>query len=219
MYASLLMYICNTFVCHIWIVSTTFDVNVWLLTYMCHFWYICVTIDVYVSLLIYMRHFWYICVTFDLYVSLVCCVTFDIYASPLTYMCLFWDTRVTFDVYVSLLTWCVRCLLITESPKTPSHYRYQIYTGLAVFKLRFLVFLCILRFRFLKFMFSTLQSRSCFQLANSCLLRGHEGSLLRIDILSFFFWFTDCYIFEVVCWVFSTLNMFSFVILSLFSSW
>jgi len=21
--------------------------------------------------------------------------------------------------------WCVRCLLITESPKTPSHYRYQ----------------------------------------------------------------------------------------------
>jgi len=48
----------------------------------------------------------------------------------------------------------VRCLLITESPKTPSHYRYQIkvlgyipYTGLAVFSLRFLVFLCILRFR------------------------------------------------------------------------
>ena len=24
------------------------------------------------------------------------------------------------------LWWCVRCLLITESPKTPSHYRYQI---------------------------------------------------------------------------------------------
>ena len=22
--------------------------------------------------------------------------------------------------------WCVRCLLITESPRTPSHYRYQI---------------------------------------------------------------------------------------------
>ena len=36
--------------------------------------------------------------------------------------------------------WCERCLLITESPKTPSHYRYLIwvlvyipYTGLAVF--------------------------------------------------------------------------------------
>jgi len=29
---------------------------------------------------------------------------------------------------------------------------------------------------------------------------------------------TNWYIFEVVCWVFSTLNMFSFVILSLFSS-
>jgi len=29
---------------------------------------------------------------------------------------------------LALLTWCwcVRCLLITESPKTPSHYRYQI---------------------------------------------------------------------------------------------
>jgi len=24
------------------------------------------------------------------------------------------------------LQWCVRCLLITESPKTPYHYRYQI---------------------------------------------------------------------------------------------
>ena len=50
--------------------------------------------------------------------------------------------------------WCVRCLLIPESPKTPGHYRYQFwvlgyipYTGLLVFSLRFLVFLCILRFR------------------------------------------------------------------------
>ena len=32
------------------------------------------------------------------------------------------------------------------------------------------------------------------------------------------FFVTDWYIFEVVCWVFSTLNMFSFVVLSLFSS-
>ena len=37
-------------------------------------------------------------------------------------------------------TWCERCLLITESPNTPGHYRYLIwvlgyipYTGLAVF--------------------------------------------------------------------------------------
>ena len=44
-----------------------------------------------------------------------------------------------------------------ESPKTLSHYRYQIwvlgyipYTGLAVFSLRFLVFLCVLRFRIFK---------------------------------------------------------------------
>ena len=50
--------------------------------------------------------------------------------------------------------WCERCLLITESPKTPGHYRYLIWVlvyipnmGLAVFSLRFLVFLCILRFR------------------------------------------------------------------------
>ena len=34
-------------------------------------------------------------------------------------------------------------------------------------------------------MFLTLQSRSCLQLTNSCLLWGHEGSLLWIDILSF----------------------------------
>jgi len=108
--------------------------------------------------------------------------------------------------------WCVRCLIITESPKTPSHYRYQIlvlgyipYTGLAVFGLRFLVFLCMLRFRFLKFVFSTLQSRSWFQLANSCLLRGYESSLIRIDILSFLLpigifsrWFVGCLV-RLIC--------------------
>jgi len=123
-----------------------------------------------------------------------------------------WDTTLSFP-------WCERCLLITESPKTPSHYRYLIwvlvyvpYTGSTVFSLRFLVLLCILRFRVLKFVFSTLQSRSCWQLTNSRLLGGLEGSLLWIDILSFLLpiW----YIFEVVCWVFSTLNTFSFVFLS-----
>jgi len=40
-------------------------------------------------------------------------------------------------------------------------------------------------FEFFKFVFSTLRSRSCFQLTNSCLLGGREGSLLWIDILSF----------------------------------
>ena len=51
------------------------------------------------------------------------------------------------------LVWCERCLLIIESPRTPGHYRYLIwvlvyipYTGLVVFNLRFLLFLCILRF-------------------------------------------------------------------------
>ena len=28
--------------------------------------------------------------------------------------------------HIALLWWCVRCLLITERPKTPCHYRYQI---------------------------------------------------------------------------------------------
>jgi len=32
-----------------------------------------------------------------------------------------WETRAE-----DVSWWCVRCLLITESPKTPHHYRYQI---------------------------------------------------------------------------------------------
>ena len=63
-------------------------------------------------------------------------------------------------------------------------------------------------FEFLKFVFSTLQSRNSFQLTNSCLLRGHEGSLLWIDILSFLL--PIGIIFEVVCWVYSTIDVFSF---------
>jgi len=62
--------------------------------------------------------------------------------------------------------WWVRCLLITESPKTPCDYRYLFwvlgyipYMGLAVFRLRFLVFLCILRFRVFKCVFS--KRRQC----------------------------------------------------------
>jgi len=50
--------------------------------------------------------------------------------------CMYYDFKR--DLACSI--WCVRCLLITESPKTPSHYRYLIwvlvyipYTGLAVF--------------------------------------------------------------------------------------
>ena len=40
-------------------------------------------------------------------------------------------------------------------------------------------------FEFLKFVFSTLRSRSCFQLTISFLLEGREGLLLLIDIISF----------------------------------
>jgi len=57
-------------------------------------------------------------------------------------------------------------IIITESPKTPCDYRYLFwvlgyipYMGLAVFRLRFLVFLCILRFRVFKFVFS--KRRQC----------------------------------------------------------
>ena len=48
--------------------------------------------------------------------------------------------------------------------------RVPVYTAISIFKV----------------VFSTLQSSSFCQLANSCLLRGYEGLLLRIDILSFF---------------------------------
>jgi len=82
-----------------------------------------------------------------------------------------------------LCPWCERCLLITESPRTPSHYRYLIwvlvyisYTGVAVFSFaiwRVPVYTAISNFWM--FVFSTLQSRSCWQLTNSCLRRGLKG--------------------------------------------
>ena len=93
--------------------------------------------------------------------------------------------------------WCVRCLLITESPKTPGHYRYLILgprlhplygiggVQFAIFRVP--VYTAISNFW--RSVFSTLQSRSCMQLAHSCLLRGHEGSFLRKDILSFCYQF------------------------------
>ena len=67
--------------------------------------------------------------------------------------------------------------------------RVPVYTAISIFKV----------------VFSTLQSSSYCQLAHSCLLREYEGLLLRIDILSFFV--TNWYIFEVICWVFSTFGV------------
>ena len=88
---------------------------------------------------------------------------------------------------------CERCLLITESPKTPGHYRYlsvgprlhPLYGigGVQIAIARVPVYTAISK-KF-RFVFSTLQSRSCLQLTNSCLHRGHPGLLLWIDILSF----------------------------------
>ena len=51
--------------------------------------------------------------------------------------------------------------------------RGPVYTAISIFKV----------------VFSTLQSSSYYQLANSCLLWGYEGLLLWIDILSFFVFF------------------------------
>ena len=119
------------------------------------------------------------------------------------------------------MKWCERCLLITESPKTSGRYRYLIwvyvyipYTGLAVFSFAICSCSCVYcDFEILKSVFSTLQSRRCRQLTNSCLLRGLEGSMLWIDILCFCYWFG---IFSKRLLVLSTLNMFSFAFLSLF---
>ena len=91
---------------------------------------------------------------------------------------------------------------------------YIPYTGLAVFS--FAIFSCscvYCDFEFLRFVFSTLQSRSCWQLTNSCLLRGLEGSSYG---QASYVLVTDLVYFRSVCWVLSTLNMLSFAFLSLF---
>ena len=56
----------------------------------------------------------------------------------------------TTSVSLPLSWWCERCLLITESPKTPGHYRYLIwvfvyipYTGLAEFSLAIFSCSCV----------------------------------------------------------------------------
>jgi len=98
--------------------------------------------------------------------------------------------------------WCERCLLITESPKTPGHYRYLIwvlgyipYTGLAVFSYaisRVPVYTAISIP--CEFVFSTLQSRSCWQPTNFCLLRGLKAKCYGYTSCVFV---SDWYIFEV----------------------
>jgi len=111
-----------------------------------------------------------------------------------------WHFRIPIFIRMTILSlilssigWCVRCLLITESPKTPGHCRYLKFGSSATsliwdWRCSVCDFSCscvYCDFEFLKFVFSMLQSRSCFQLTNSCLLRGREGLLLWIGILSF----------------------------------
>ena len=85
-------------------------------------------------------------------------------------------------LYEHMHTYTPYDVKITESPKTPGHYRYLWvlvyipYTGLAVFSFaisRGPVYTAISNFS--KFVFSTLQSRSCWQLTNLCVLRGLKG--------------------------------------------
>jgi len=129
--------------------------------------------------------------------------------------CIFWGA--TFAVLINLAIWmpedynviivakwCVRCLLITESPKTPGPYRYLILVSNFGSSSTSLIWdrrcsVCDLScscvycdFEFLRFVFSTLKSRSCLQLTNSCLIWGHEGYnmlsfLLPIGIFSKWF--------------------------------
>ena len=107
--------------------------------------------------------------------------------------------------------WCERCLLITESPKTPGHYRYLIWvlcyipdTGLAVFSFaisRVPVYTAIAIP--CEFVFSTLKSRSsCGQLTSFCYLGGLRAkcygytSCVFVSVIEYF---------RSVCWVRSTL--------------
>ena len=69
------------------------------------------------------------------------------------------------------VSWCGRCSLITKRPKAPSHYRYlNLGPGLhplyGIYGVQFCDYSCscvYCDFEFLKFVFSTLQSRSCFK--------------------------------------------------------
>ena len=78
-----------------------------------------------------------------------------------------------------------------------------------MFSLRSLVFQCILRFRILKVRILTLESRSCLQLTNLCLI---EHSKNRYPI----FFVANSVYFRGGLVGFSTLNVFSFIFLSLF---
>ena len=73
----------------------------------------------------------------------LCCSCYDYQLPHVKISKLFFHAFSFFTLGIVLFgicLWCVRCLLITESPKTPGHFRYLIwvlcyipYTGLAVF--------------------------------------------------------------------------------------
>jgi len=66
--------------------------------------------------------------------------------------------------------WCGRCLLITKRPKAPIHYRYlnlgpRLHSLYGIGSVQFCDYSCscvYCDFEFLKFVLSTLRSRSCF---------------------------------------------------------
>ena len=81
--------------------------------YMCIYMCICICIYVYACMYIY------ICMYVHTYICIYIWMCICVYVYAYVYMYIY------MYVYVCVY-WCVRCLLITESPKTPSHYRYQI---------------------------------------------------------------------------------------------
>ena len=98
------------------------------------FMYACIYIYMYVCLYIHMRIYMdvYICVCVCacvcVYIYIRICMCVYIYM----YLCITCMCRLLFSIGewgwgVQLVYGCERCLLITESPKTPGHYRYLIW--------------------------------------------------------------------------------------------
>jgi len=90
---------------------------------MCVCEYGCMHVRVYVCM-----HWWmhFVCVFAGLHVRMYTCMNVCIYVCMhvCTYVCKYEDR---WDRFAFVIEWCERCLLITESPKTPGHYRYLIW--------------------------------------------------------------------------------------------
>ena len=72
------------------------------------------------------RYVWF-CTRADLYTCMY--IYIYIYIHVRTHKCvnMFVYIYIYICIYIYIYIWCERCLLITESPKTPGHYRYLIW--------------------------------------------------------------------------------------------